>query len=99
MLATTEYLKRRNSVTSLMHKALCDHFGTSTCDKPWLHIPKPVTLANNIKFLWDFDLCTDRLILAHHPDIVVVNNDCHTGILIDMAIPADANITSKNLRK
>ena len=48
-------------------------------------------MANNVKILWDFDICTDRLI-SHRPDIVVVNSDCHTGILIDVAIPADAKL-------
>ena len=91
-MSATEYLKRHNSVASLVHKALCDHFGIRTCDKPWLHIPKPLTLVNNIKILWDFNLHTDRSISAHRPDIVVVNNNCHTGILIDVAISADANI-------
>jgi len=79
---------------------LCDHFGLNTCDKPWLHIPQPVTLINNIKILWDFDIRTDHFISVHCPDIVVVDNNCHTGIPIDVAIPADANISlMKNTRR
>jgi len=74
-----------NSVASLVHRALCDHFGTSTCNKPW---PQPITLANRVKILWDFDICTDY---AHWPAIVILNNDCRTRILIDLTIPADAN--------
>jgi len=91
MLAATEYLKRHNFVALLVHRALCDHFGIRTCDKPWLHTPQPVTLAKNVKLLWDFDIRNDCLVSAHRPDIMVVNNDCHSGILIDVAIPADAN--------
>ena len=83
----------------MVHRALCDHFEVSTCDKPWLHTPQPVTMANNVKILWDFDIRTDRLISAQRPDIVVVNSNCWTGILIDVAIPADANTVSKETEK
>jgi len=100
MLAATEYLKRHNSVASLVHRALCDHFGIRTYDKPWLHAPQAVTLAKKI-ILLDFDICTDHMISAHRPDIVVVNNDCHSGIFIDVAIPSDEkfNIVSKESKK
>jgi len=92
MLAAMEYLKRHNSVALLVHRALCDHFGIRTCDKPCLHTPQPVILAKMSRCC---GICTDHLISAHRPDIVVVNNDSHSGILIDVAIPADANIVSK----
>ena len=55
--------------------------------------------CNTIKILWDFDIRTDHLILANHPDIVVVDNNCHVRILIDMTIPADANIFCKESEK
>jgi len=99
MLAATEYPKRHNSVASLVHRALCNHLGIRTCDKHWFHTLQPVILAKNVKILWDFDIRTDHLISANRPDIVVVNNDCHSGILIDVAIPADANIVSKESEK
>ena len=38
-----------SSVASLVHRAFCDHFGVSICDKPWLHTPQPVIMANNVK--------------------------------------------------
>jgi len=44
-------------------------------------------------------LHTDCLISAHRPDIVIVHNYCRTGILIDVAIPADANIITKESEK
>jgi len=49
-------------------------------------------VADSVKILSDFDICTGRMILAHLPDIVVVNIDCHTGILIDVVISDDDNI-------
>ena len=99
MLAATEYLKRHNSVASLVHKNLCSHFGVVTCDKPWLYVPESVVQVNEVKILWDFDIRTDRHISAHRPDIVMVNNDSHSAILIDIAVPADTNIISKETEK
>ena len=52
-------------------------------------------MANSVKFSRDFDIRTDRLISAHRPNIMVLNCDCGTGIFIDVAIPVDASIVSK----
>ena len=42
----------------------------------------------------------DRLISTHCPEIVVVDNNCHVGILIDVAILLlDSNIINKESEK
>ena len=48
MLAASEYLKRHNTFALLVLKALCDHFGTTTCDKLRLYISSSVILINNM---------------------------------------------------
>ena len=48
--------------------------------------------GNGVKMLWDFDIRTDNIISARKPEIVVVDYNQKTGIIIDVAIPTDANI-------
>ena len=95
VLAATEYLKRHNSVASLVHRSLCSHFGASICDKPWLCVPESVVQMNEAKTLWDFDIYTDRYIPVNSPDIVIINKNSQLAVLVDVAVPADLNIASK----
>ena len=56
-LAATEYLKRYNSVASIIHKNVCEFYEISTCEKPWLYNLQPVVLSGGVKILWDHRLC------------------------------------------
>lgn len=38
------------------------------------------------KILWDFQIQTDKLVMAVHPDIVVVDKKRKTAIVIDVAM-------------
>ena len=49
--------------------------------------------------MWDVDIRTDIVILAHRLDIVILDSFEHSAILIDVAIPADVNIVDKELEK
>jgi hypothetical protein len=42
---------------------------------------------------------TDREVVANRPDIVVKNKKEKTCMLIDVAIPADRNVTQKEAEK
>ena len=52
-----------------------------------------------MKILWDFDIRTANIISARRPDIVIVDYNQRTGIIVDVAIPADVNIVSKEKEK
>ena len=38
-----------------------------------MHNPAPVLENNTHKLLWDFDICTDHLITARRPDLIIIN--------------------------
>ena len=99
-LAATEYLNRHNAVASILHRNICSsyHFPVH-CDKPWLYQPEPVLEGNGVKILWDFDIRTDHIISARRPDIVIVDYNQQKGIILDVAIPADINIATKEQEK
>lgn len=52
-----------------------------------------------IKALWDFNVYTDHELSAWHPDIVVVNKEEASVQIINVAVPADSNVTSKEAVK
>ena len=39
-----------------------------------MHNPAPVLENDTHKLLWDFDIHTDRLILALRPGLIIINN-------------------------
>ena len=49
--------------------------------------------------LWDFEIRTDRIITARRPDIVVIDKTTRTAAIIDVAVPNDNNIKSKEQEK
>ena len=52
-----------------------------------------------IKILWDFQIQTDRLVMANQPDIVVVDKHQRTAVVVDLAIPSVSNIGRKEHEK
>ena len=54
---------------------------------------------NRAKILWDFQIQTDRQLLASQPDIMVVDKDQKTAVMIDVALPSDSNIRKKECEK
>ncbi|KAK7929498.1 hypothetical protein WMY93_005893 [Mugilogobius chulae] len=51
------------------------------------------------KILWDFQIQTDRMVMANQPDIVVVDKEQRRAVVVDVAIPSDGNIRRKEHEK
>ena len=54
---------------------------------------------NEISVLWDFPVHTDRSIGANRPDIIIKDKKNKTCLLIDVSVPADANVSAKEFEK
>jgi hypothetical protein len=67
-------------------------------DKTGTHTPKPLYEHEDVTVLWNQGVHTDREITANGPDIIKNKTD-KTCILIDVAIPADRNVTLKEAEK
>ena len=65
-----------------------------------MHNPAPVLENDTHKFLWDFDIHTDHLILARRPDLIIINKKrkriCK---IVDFAVSADDRIKLKECEK
>ena len=51
------------------------------------------------KILWDFPTQTDKVIQHSWPDIVCINKRTKSCLIIDIAIPGDKNIITKEQEK
>ena len=63
-LNTNNYLKRHSNVAAILHRNICQHYGTKTSKTPWKHSPEPKTENKEVKVLWDFEIRTFKVICA-----------------------------------
>ena len=52
---------------------------------------------SQVKLLWDFN--TDSVLSARRPDIVMIDKNNCTVTIIDISVPADSNVSSKESEK
>ena len=62
-------------------------------------IPSAVVESSDVKLLWDFNIYTDRVLAARHPDIVVIDYLHNVVQIVDVAVPSDCNVTLKEIEK
>ena len=98
-LAVSQYITRHNNVAKFIHWSLCTKFGLDHCEFSWNHCSPSVVENDEVKLLWDFNICTDKVISARCPDIIVINKLDNTAQFIDVSIPADCHIVSKENEK
>ena len=51
--------------------------------------------SDGTKFLWDFNIQTDKEIQARTPDLVVLNRRDNQCFIIDITVPNDSGILEK----
>ena len=64
-----------------------------------MHNPAPVLKNDSHKLLWDFNIQTDRLILARTPDLIIINKKLKICKNFDFAVLADHRINLKESEK
>ena len=57
-----------------------------------MHNAAAVIQNDTHKFLWDFDIRTDHVILARRADLIIINKKKKNCIIVDFAISADHRI-------
>ena len=93
------YKQRHDSVAKIIHWALSRRFDLAIPTHFWNHVPQSVSENSRVKLLWDFNVYTDHVLSARCPDIVVMNKEEASAQIIDVAISADCNVTSKEAEK
>ena len=98
-LAKSEYITRHNKVAQYIHHKVCQHYGINVKNHWYEHEITPVVENKSMKILWDFPIQTDRTIKANRPDIVIIDKEKKTCLLLDVSIPADKNTSLKTFEK
>ena len=99
MLAQREYKRRHDTIARKVHWELCGEFGLERTSKWYEHKPEGVIRKGSIKVLWDFTIQCDHEIEARRQDIVLVNEELKECKIIDVAVPWDSRIRSKEREK
>ena len=53
---------------------------------------------NCAKILWDFQIQTDKMVVANQLDFVVVDKRDKKAVVVDVAIPRDSDIRKRNMK-
>ena len=97
-LAGTEYTERHNNVASIVCRAICAEYDPEH-SKDWWVKPENVVRNGHAKILWNFLIQTDKHLLHNRLDIVLINYEEQTCLIIAIAVPRDENIQDKKLKK
>lgn len=97
MQAWTAYTERYNQVAGIVYRSLCAKYGLEV-PKSKSDTPQKV-IENRANILWDFKFHIEKQLLANQQDIVVVDKEQKTVVVMDVAIPADGNIRKKEQEK
>ena len=98
-IAQTDYKGRHDRVATLLHWSLCKQYGFPRDQNWWTHRAEKVLENDSFKLLWDVPIRTDKIIREHRPDIVIVDKVKRETMLVDVAIPGDARVRTKELEK
>ena len=99
MLAQKEYKRRHDNVARIIHWELCGKYKLDRAEKWYEHKPEGAVESSDVKLLWDFMIQCDRVVECRKPDIVIVDKKERKCVIIDVAIPGDSRVNSKEEEK
>ena len=99
-LAGKEYkFWRHNQVAQIVHWKLCQKYGFEFGERWYNHNPESVLENKKTKILWDFKIQTDHVLEHNRPDILVLDKELRTSLIIDIACPFDTRVPKKEKEK
>lgn len=100
ILAGTDYTDRHNTVAKIIHQELALKYSLMTTRLQYYkYTPENVMENETHKLYWDRTIHTDKTIINNRPDITLINKIDKQTSIIDIAVPNDSNVTSKEREK
>ena len=88
-----QYKKRQDKVALWVHREMCRKHGIECTDKCYDHQPLPVAENGEVRITWEMTIYTDKVLKHNPPYITLGHKDTQKLTLIDIAVPADKDIT------
>ena len=63
------------------------------------HTPHSVIENDEVKIIWDFTVQCDRYVQNQRPDIVVIEKSKQECMIIEIAVPNDERVGSKEQKR
>ena len=82
-----------------MHWKICKYYNVEVPFRWYEHKPSTVVEGKDMVILWDVPIRTDKEITANRPDIVIKDRKENKCIFIDMSVPSERNVGSKETEK
>ena len=98
-LAQNQYKKRHDQVASALHWSMCKNHNISCSEKWYNHHAEKVIETDEVKILWDFNIHTGHVIEHRRPDIVLIKKKTKKMYIVDIAVPGDTRIKSREQDK
>ena len=99
VLAKSEFMQRHDKAASYIHLKISKAFSLPVTDK-WYNYNSETVFGNDqVTFICDMQVNTDKEIKANKPDIIIKDHINTTCQLIDMTIPSDRNESIKEVEK
>ena len=98
-LAQREYKRRHGTVAKLVHWKLCEKHNLERKDKWYEHFPERVVEDGDVKLTWDINIQCDNVMEARRPDLILVDTNAKSCVIIDVAVPCDYRIREKEIEK
>ncbi|XP_037549573.1 usherin [Nematolebias whitei] len=91
------YMEHHEQAAGIVYRNICAKYGLEVPQLK-LETPPKVVEKGRTKILWDFQIQTDKQVMANQLDIVVVDKREKKGVVIDVAISSNCNIRKSRRR-
>ena len=98
-LAQRDNKRRHDSVAKSVHWKLCEKHNFERKEKWYRHCPEGVAEDDDVKLIWDINIQCENAMEVKRPNLMLVDKKAKLCIIIDVAIPGDYRIRSKEIEK
>ena len=98
-LAQRDYKRRHDNIAKLVHWKLCEKYSLKKEEKWYEHVPEGSEENEKVKLIWDMNIQCDNVIEARRPDLIIVDKIMKACIIIDVAVPGDSRVHTKENEK